>query len=206
MRYYIADTHFFHRSLNEKMDQRGFDDIDQMNEYMIDQWNSKVRKNDEVVVLGDFSWGNAKETTEILDELKGKIYLIRGNHDRFLDDKNFDASRFVWIKDYAELSENKRKIVLSHYPIACYNGQYRRDEFGNPKTFMLHGHIHATQDQQFLDAYQDYIQQQKHPRIGNGQMENVPCQLINCFCMYSDYVPMTLDEWIEIDKQRRSVL
>ena len=99
MRYYIADTHFFHRSLNEKMDQRGFDDIDQMNEYMIDQWNSKVRKNDEVVVLGDFSWGNAKETTEILDELKGKIYLIRGNHDRFLDDKNFDTSRFVWIKD-----------------------------------------------------------------------------------------------------------
>ena len=69
MRYYIADTHFFHRSLNEKMDQRGFDDIDQMNEYMIDQWNSKVRKNDEVVVLGDFSWGNAKETTEILEEI-----------------------------------------------------------------------------------------------------------------------------------------
>lgn len=188
------------------MDQRGFDDIDQMNEYMIDQWNSKVRKNDEVVVLGDFSWGNAKETTEILDELKGKIYLIRGNHDRFLDDKNFDTSRFVWIKDYAELNENKRKVVLSHYPIACYNGQYRRDEYGNPKTFMLHGHIHATQDQQFLDAYQDYIQQQKHPRISDGQMENVPCQLINCFCMYSDYVPMTLDEWIEIDKQRRSVL
>ena len=51
MRYYIADTHFFHRSLNEKMDQRGFEDIEQMNEYMIDQWNSKVRKNDEVVVF-----------------------------------------------------------------------------------------------------------------------------------------------------------
>lgn len=50
MRYYIADTHFFHRSLNEKMDQRGFEDIEHMNEYMIDQWNSKVRKNDEVVV------------------------------------------------------------------------------------------------------------------------------------------------------------
>lgn len=79
----------------------------------------------------------------------------------FLDDKNFDTSRFVWIKDYAELNENKRKVVLSHYPIACYDGQYRRDEFGNPKTFMLHGHIHATQDQQFLDAYQDYVQQQK---------------------------------------------
>ena len=206
MRYYIADTHFFHRSLNEKMDQRGFEDIDQMNEYMIDQWNSKVRKNDEVVVLGDFSWGNAKETMDILDELKGRIYLIRGNHDRFLEDKNFDVSRFEWIKDYAELTENKRKVVLSHYPIACYNGQYRRDESGKPKTFMLHGHIHKTQDQQFLDAYQDYVQKQTHPRIGDGQLETVPCQLINCFCMYSDYVPMTLDEWIEIDKQRRNNL
>lgn len=173
---------------------------------MIDQWNSKVRKNDEVVVLGDFSWGNAKETMDILDELKGRIYLIRGNHDRFLEDKNFDVSRFEWIKDYAELNENKRKVVLSHYPIACYNGQYRRDESGKPKTFMLHGHIHKTQDQQFLDAYQDYVQKQTHPRIGDGQLETVPCQLINCFCMYSDYVPMTLDEWIEIDKQRRNNL
>lgn len=42
MRYYIADTHFFHRSLNEKMDQRGFEDIEQMNEYMIDQWLSLI--------------------------------------------------------------------------------------------------------------------------------------------------------------------
>lgn len=58
----------------------------------------------------------------------------------------------------------------------------------------------------FLDAYQDYVRQQKHPRISDGQLENVPCQLINCFCMYSDYVPMTLDEWIEIDKQRRNIL
>lgn len=46
----------------------------------------------------------------------------------------------------------------------------------------------------------------KHPRISDGQLEGVPCQLINCFCMYSDYVPMTLDEWIEIDKQRRNII
>lgn len=57
MRYYIADTHFFHRLLNEKMDQRGFEDIEQMNEYMIDQWNSKVRKNDEVVFWEIFHGG-----------------------------------------------------------------------------------------------------------------------------------------------------
>ena len=202
MRYYIADCHFFHKALNTQMDQRGFDSVEQMNAYMIERWNEKVRKNDEVVILGDFSWGSLEETMEVLSVLKGKLYLIKGNHDRFIKDKNFDPGRFVWIKDYAELNENRRKVVLSHYPIACYNGQYRRDEAGNPKVYMLHGHIHSTQDQVYLDAYQDFIQKQIRPTIG-GKMEHVPCQFINCFCMYSDYQPMTLDEWIEIDRKRR---
>jgi hypothetical protein len=28
----------------------------------------------------------------------------------------------------------------------------------------------------------------------------------NPFCMFSDYVPLTLDEWIELDKKRREEL
>jgi hypothetical protein len=27
--------------------------------------------------------------------------------------------------------------------------------------------------------------------------------MINCFCMYSDYTPLTLDEWIALDAQRK---
>lgn len=202
MRYFIADTHFFHAALNLHMDQRGFDDVESMNQYMIDQWNKKVNKNDEVVILGDFSWGNSEQTLDVLSQLKGKLYLIRGNHDRFLNDKKVDWSRFIWVKDYAELNDNKRKVILSHYPIACYNGQYRLDEVGNPKVYMLHGHIHKTQDQQYLDAYQEFVKNQIHTSIG-GEKRHVPCQFINCFCMYSNYMPMTLDEWIEIDKKRR---
>lgn len=202
MRYYISDLHFFHRALNTKMDQRGFIDIEEMNAYMIERWNQKVRKNDEVVILGDFSWGNAQQTQEVLDQLHGRLYLIKGNHDRFLEDKNFDSSRFVWIKDYAELNENKRKVVLSHYPIVCYNGQYRRDENGKPKTFMLHGHVHDTQDQRYLEAYEDFLKTQKHLSISR-EWEDVPFQMINCFCMYSDYQPLTLDEWIEQTNQRK---
>ena len=30
--------------------------------------------------------------------------------------------------------------------------------------------------------------------------------MINCFCMYSDYTPLTLDEWIECDRKRRSAV
>ena len=53
--------------------------------------------------------------------------------------------------------------------------------------------------------YQNYVQNQKHISI-SGNEENVPCQFLNCFCMYSDYIPMTLDEWIKIDQKRRMKL
>lgn len=62
MRYYIADSHFFHASLNSKMDYRGFSSGEEMNSYMLEKWNNKVRKNDEVIILGDLSWGKPEET------------------------------------------------------------------------------------------------------------------------------------------------
>ena len=31
----------------------------------------------------------------------------------------------------------------------------------------------------------------------------IPCNMINCFCMFSDYIPLTLDDWIRLDKGRR---
>lgn len=133
MRYYIADCHFFHEVLNRAMDYRGFDSALEMNEFMIEQWNQKVRKNDEVVILGDFSWGKPEETNELLRRLHGKLFLIQGNHDRFLKGKEFDESRFEWVKSYAELSDNGRKVICSHYPMPFYNNQYRLDEQGNPK-------------------------------------------------------------------------
>ena len=201
MRYYIADPHFFHGALNTKMDRRGFESVEAMNEYMLRQWNRKVRKNDEVVILGDLSWGKAEETNELLERLNGRLYLIQGNHDRFLKNKDYNAGRFVWITPYEELQDNKRKVILCHYPIMCYNGQYRVDENGNPKVYMLYGHVHDTQDQRLLERFQA-ITRETASVSPNGTARQIPCNMINCFCMYSDYVPLTLDEWIACEKRR----
>lgn len=201
MRYYIADPHFFHGALNTKMDRRGFESVEAMNEYMLRQWNRKVRKNDEVVILGDLSWGKAEETNELLERLNGRLYLIQGNHDRFLKNKDYNAGRFVWIKPYEELQDNKRKVILCHYPIMCYNGQYRVDENGNPKVYMLYGHVHDTQDQWLLERFQA-ITRETASVSPDGTARQIPCNMINCFCMYSDYVPLTLDEWIACEKRR----
>ena len=207
MRYYIADCHFYHDNLNRRMDMRGFADAEQMNAYMIGQWNKKIRKNDEVVILGDLSFGKGEETNRILDQLNGRLFLIRGNHDdRYLKDRAFRKERFEWIKDYEKLHDNGRSVVLSHYPIFCYDGQYRRDAQGQPKTYMLYGHVHDTYDEVLVNRF---VRETKEAmRMAHGQTEekNIPCQMINCFCMYSDYVPLSLDEWIELDETRREKL
>ena len=92
MRYYIADCHFFHNSLNYQMDCRGFADAEEMNAYMIGQWNKKVRWNDEVVILGDFSLGKADETNKVLEQLKGILCLVEGNHDQFGHRKGYGSA------------------------------------------------------------------------------------------------------------------
>lgn len=203
MRYYISDLHFYHENLNTKMDCRGFASAEEMNAYMIRQWNSRVRSCDEVVILGDLSMGHGPQTNEVLRQLRGKIYLIEGNHDRYLKDKNFDASRLKWVKPYAEMGDHKRKVVLCHYPVFCYNGQFKVDEQGNPKTYMLYGHVHDTYDEVLLQQFQQITRASKRKMMNSEEVASIPCNMINCFCMYSDYVPLTLDEWIENEKKRR---
>ena len=199
MRYYVADCHFYHKNLLTEMDNCDFESVEQM----IEKWNKKVHARDEVVILGDLSLGNGEETNQILSRLKGRLYLIRENHDeRYLRDRDFDASRFEWVKDYAEIHDNKRKIVLMHYSVFCYNGQFRRGADGTPLTYILHGHIHKTADQELMDRFCAETRATMRKSAHREEVQPVPCQIINCFCMYSDYTPLTLEEWVECDQRR----
>lgn len=198
MRYYISDLHFFHSNLNHRMDCRGFNSGEEMNDYMTNKWNKKVRENDEVVILGDFSLGKGSETNEILKNLNGRKYLVEGNHDKFIKHKEFDASLFKWIKAYAELHDNKRKVILCHYPIFCYNGQYRLNQKGEPKVYMLYGHVHSTLDETLIQRFQEQTRNMMREVHDNEEKQPIPCNMINCFCMFSDYTPLTLDEWITL--------
>ncbi len=203
MRYYIADCHFYHESLLSSMDQRGFSDVEEMNEYMIKKWNDKVKNHDEVVILGDLSMGDAKQTNEIVDRLHGKLHLIVGNHDnRFLRNKEFHTDRFEWIHAYKELQDDNRKVVLSHYPIMCYNGQYICNKQGEPKSFMLYGHVHDTHDEVLIRQFQQITRETKVTNR-EGEAVSLNCEMINCFCMYSDYTPLSLDEWIVLSAELR---
>lgn len=192
MRFYIGDCHFGHDKVRI-MDGRPFASVEEMDAHMIRCWNETVRKKkDEVVILGDFCMGKGEKTMEILAQLNGRKYLVIGNHDHlFLRDKKFDQSLFEWIRPYAELHDNNRKVILSHYPIICYNGQYHGDS-----TYMLYGHVHNTQDYRNV---QRFVQESRQTCLGE-EKGYLSCNMINCFTIFSDYRPWTLDQWIDREK------
>ena len=205
MKLYISDLHFFHENVM-KLDGRDFPDVRSMNQFMIDQWNSKVKGGDQVIVLGDMFWTKeSSEVNAILNRLNGKICLIEGNHDnRWLKKEGVKVERFEWIKSYAELSDGPYSVILSHYPIFCYDHQYLTLSDGRPRTFMLYGHVHNTHDEVLVHQFQELTR--KTILKGAEHERKIPCNMINCFCKFSNYTPLSLEEWKKVDEERRKTI
>lgn len=144
--YFTADTHFLHSNII-RYTNRPFEDTKQMNQALVNNWNSVVDKNDEVYHLGDVALGKYSDADHILHSLNGKKYLIRGNHEKTVLRKEYTRYHFEWIKDYYELTieqeqhpcleVKKQLIILMHYPLASWRSMHRG-------TYMLHGHCHNT--------------------------------------------------------------
>ena len=73
-----ADLHLGHANIL-KYCSRPFETVEQMDSVLIDNWNSVVKDEDTVWVLGDFVFN---KKVDIIGKLKGIIYMVRGNHDR----------------------------------------------------------------------------------------------------------------------------
>lgn len=204
MKLYISDLHFYHEKMNFQLDNRGFSDVKAMNQYMIEKWNSKVKGGDQVIVLGDLFWSSkAEEVNAILNRLNGKICLVEGNHDnKWLKKEGVNLGRFEWIKSYAEFDDHGNNVVACHYPVFCYNHQYLKNDDGSARTFMMYGHVHNSHDEILINQFQELTR--KTVLKGSTEDRRIPCNMINCFCKFSDYTPLSLEEWIELDRKRRA--
>lgn len=138
MIYFTADLHFYHDKIIAHTN-RPFHDSEEMNRALVKNWNRLIAPQDEVYILEDLTMKGPALAMEILSQLKGRKYLIRGNHDAFVAHKEFDSSVFEWVKDYHELSYQNQRFILFHYPIAEWNGFFR-------DTIQLHGHQHNHAD------------------------------------------------------------
>ncbi len=132
--YFTSDLHFDHEDIIEGC-VRPFNNTKEMNEHIINNFNSIVRENDILYILGDvmFDHCDSNHIVELLSKINCKKRLIIGNHDKAEEIK----SAFETVEFYKEIEYDGLKIIMSHYPIEEWNNKF----FGSVH---LHGHLHSS--------------------------------------------------------------
>lgn len=136
--YFISDTHFGHKNIIEYAN-RPFSSVEEMDETMVTRWNAKVKPQDEVYHLGDFSFYDGRK---VFHRLNGRKHLIVGNHD------NEKTLQLPWAsapRHYKVINVNipigetvdTHRVVLFHYPIEEWAGQFKN------RALHLFGHVHG---------------------------------------------------------------
>jgi len=143
--FFTSDTHFHHANVIQFC-KRPFGSVEQMNETLIQNWNSVVDDEDDVWFLGDLSFGKVPETEYVLSRLKGIKHLIIGNHDRKGRCQKLKWDQyFVDQHDYYRLVVGEHKFVLCHFPFSSWERGY----------YNLHGHLHTLPDE-FQGKWKQY--------------------------------------------------
>ena len=91
---------------------------------------------------------------------------------------------FSDVKDYKEIKDEDRLVIMCHYPIPCYKKDY------DPNVYMLHGHVHETQEWAHTHTIVSFMKESS-PEKYQGHVYNVGAMMD-----YMDYTPRTLGEII----------
>jgi calcineurin-like phosphoesterase family protein len=98
---------------------------------VIANWNSVVRPEDFVWVLGDVGMGHVERFADSLIRLNGRLHLITGNHDdpwpgnrdSFKFQRNW-LDYFESVQAFARRRVDGKVVLLSHFP---YDGDHTDD-------------------------------------------------------------------------------
>ena len=174
-KFYISDLHFGHKNII-RYDNRPFTSVKEMDDALIKNWNSVVSDDDKVYILGDIGWYDDVKMGGIFSHLHGNKILIKGNHDRV---SSYLYGFFDKVVDYLEINDNGTKVVMSHYPMPFWNGQFR-------DSVHLYGHVHNSHQQNMMESWRKELR----------QLQDIPGRMYNVGCMmsYMNYTPRTLYE------------
>lgn len=143
MIYFTSDSHFFHRNIIQ-YSNRPFTDEYQMNDAIVDRWNSKVLPSDTLYFLGDWAFalgGKLDRVYEIRDRVACRnIHFILGNHDHLIfkhRDTLLKDKVFSSISAEYTIHDTKPKVFLYHYSCRTYDKAHHG-------RYHLYGHSHGT--------------------------------------------------------------
>lgn len=139
MKYFTADWHLGHANIIEYCG-RPFSSVEEMNETIIENCRRALKPKDDLFILGDVSLKPYDYVFPYLDKIPGKIHIIPGNHDRWINKYKSSPTGKIIIHDAIHIvRENKIAIFLCHYPMRRWY-QCHRD------TIHLYGHVHGNLD------------------------------------------------------------
>lgn len=177
--FFTSDTHFGHANII-KYCARPFENTEEMDKVLIENWNKKVPKDGLVYHLGDFAWGTINYWERIREQLNGEIILIYGNHDDRLLYNERMHRLFKEVTPQKKVWFDKTCIYMNHYPFLCFGGAWE----GLDATWQLFGHVHS------------------NPRSEEGLDHK---RLVNCFPTQYDvgvdnnnFTPISFDEVYKI--------
>ena len=170
MIYYIADIHFGHNNIIRNC-LRPFENADEMDRVIIENWNRRVRPEDTVYVIGDMFFRNEHPAKEYLSELKGNKILIIGNHDHSWMKEGVTDRFFDRISYMEEIYDGSDMVTVCHYPMMTWNGAQKG-------SYLVYGHIHNDTDQDYWPII-----------AGRDHMLNAGVEV-------NHYTPVTLPELI----------
>lgn len=148
MIWFTADTHFGHSAIIRHCD-RPWDTVGEMGRAIVDNINAFVMPNDDLYVLGDFSFHITREQAmDVRRRIRcRRVHLLPGNHDKDWSQPEV-AGTFVCEPPIVTLRAGGRKLVLSHYPMEDWPAM-------SHGSIHLHGHIHSGgQDYNMLNRAQ----------------------------------------------------
>lgn len=119
--FFIADTHFSDENIR-KYEDRPFENVSEMNEKIIANWNDVVGDEDEVFFLGDVG------ENSYVKRLNGRKYLVKGNHDT-LTDEEYRELGFDKVYDLPVVYNEF--WILSHEPIYVNQNMPYANIFGH---------------------------------------------------------------------------
>ncbi len=170
MDYYIADTHFGHTQILEECRPQ-FKTIEEMDEYIINNINKKMTRNDTLYIVGDFSYRSKTPPIEYLQAIKPKKVLILGNHDSWVKKLTEDEKKkYIVGGVYDILTKKKNGIELHfcHYPMLDWNGSHY---FGS--SFAICGHIHQRKEGRLSAELFPFVKNQFNAGVDINNFEPV---------------------------------
>ena len=228
-RWFTSDIHFKHRNIIPYC-LRPYDDVNEMNEAIIKQWNSQVKPEDEVWMIGDFSI-NKKSTLDkrLVSILNGKKHIILGNHDTGFNtlhnnkdcvDTHVKIAKkyleagwvFVDIIKYMMLKDGTHVVITHLPPDNGYDSRYSEFKLANNPAFnYVHGHLHGhyRKKRNMVDVCYDaelrLLSEEELIGLVNSKEEFIPTRLTDHYAKTNNHNLLPFEKEVKNKNVKRFV-